>query len=186
MSDRVSQTILLCEDDTQERLTKAYLKKCNLPFGPPYVKAIVASREQQGGNVAWVLNRFPKELHACRQRGKKAKTLLIVVIDADNHTVENRRRQVLDRMATAGLEQFGSNEPAVLLVPKRHFETWIRALLGELVTEEQDCKAWEKPEKEALRRAALTLFEWARENATAGPTCVPSLIAALPDWKKIG
>jgi hypothetical protein len=185
MSDRVSQTILLCEDEAQERMTKAYLKRCGLPHQSPYVKALVASRQQQGGNDAWVLNQFPRQLHACRQRQKKAKTLLIVLIDADNHAVGDRRRQLLDRVTSAGLEEYGANEPAVLLIPKRHIETWIRALLGKTVTETEDCKSWNKLERETLRQAAEVLFAWSRPNATPGSTCVPSLEAALPEWKRI-
>jgi hypothetical protein len=187
MSDRVSQTILLCEDDEHERLIKAYLKRCGLRFQSPNVKSLVACREQQGGNDAWVLNRFPKELHACRQRQKrKGKTLLIVLIDADKYSVDDRRRQLLERAKSAGLEQFAENEPVALLIPKRHIETWIRALLSETVTEEQDCKTWHVPTREEIRQAAQTLYEWSRPKATPGPSCVQSLRAALPEWRKIG
>jgi hypothetical protein len=186
MSNRVSQFILLCEDEAQERLTKAYLKKCGLASQSPYVKSLVASREQRGGNDGWVLDRFPKELKACRQRHKaKANTLLIVLIDADNHSVEDRRRQLYDRVVSSGLDEFGASEPAVILIPKRHIETWICALVGNTVTEEEDCKPWEKPDKEIIRLAAQTLFDWSRPNATPGKTCVPSLQTALPEWNKI-
>jgi hypothetical protein len=186
MSDRVSETVLLCEDDAQERFTKAYLKKCGLPCQSPYVRSLVASREKKGGNDAWVLDRFPKELNACRQRNKKAKTRLLVLIDADKHSVEDRRRQLTERVKLAGFEEFGKNEPAELLIPKRQIETWIRALRGEIVTEDQDCKGWEKLDKEQLRLAAQTLYDWSRPNATLGSTCVPSLQAALPQWRRIG
>lgn len=186
MSDRVSQTIVLCEDEAHQRLTKAYLRRCGLPAEPPMVKWLVASWETQGGNDAWVLSRFPRELQACRQRNKKARTLLIVLIDADNNSVDDRRRQLVERAQSDGLEDWGNNEPVVLLIPKRHIETWIRALLGETVTEEDDCKSWKPTDKEAFRRAAQTAFDWSRPNATIGPTCVPSLKAALPEWKKIG
>ncbi|MBI3467104.1 MAG: hypothetical protein HY000_29170 [Planctomycetes bacterium] len=186
MSERVSQTILLCEDELHERFTKAYLKRCGLPYQSPQIKALVASREQQGGNDSWVLNEFPRQLHACRQRQKRAKTLLIALIDADNHSVDDRRRQLLQRVESAGFEAFGADEPAAVLIPKRHIETWIRALLSESVSEEQDCKTWQKPTKDELHRAAETLFAWSRPNATPGPTCVQSLKTALPEWKKIG
>jgi hypothetical protein len=123
MSNRVSQTILLCEDALQERLTKAYMKLCGLRTEPPYVKALVASRLQEGGNIGWVLNEFPKQLHASRRRHKKAKTLLILVIDADAFTVEQRRRQLSDRVANAAYEPLRPDDPSVLLIPRRHIET---------------------------------------------------------------
>jgi uncharacterized protein YdiU (UPF0061 family) len=186
MSKRVSQTILLCEDEAHERFIKAFMKRCGLRTDPPYVKSLVASRMQHGGNDHWILNAFPVQLHACRQRQKKAETLLIVALDADDHTLEERRRQLLDRVTAAGYDAFAANERAILLIPKRSVETWIRALRGEQVTEDQDCKAWTKATKEEIRSAAQTLYEWSRLNANPGPTCVPSLTAALPEWRKIG
>jgi hypothetical protein len=152
MSDRVSETILLCEDDEHERLTKAYLKKCGQRSKAPTVRSIVAN--EQGGNDAWVLNRFPKELHACRQRLKRTgKTRLIVLIDADKYSAEDRRRQLLERATAAGLAELAPNEPVALLIPKRNIEK---------------------------------LYEWSRPNAIPGSSCVPSLAAALADWRKIG
>jgi hypothetical protein len=185
MSERVSQIILLCEDETHERLTKAYLKACGHKNPERFVRSLVASRMQHGGNVGWVLDEFPKQLHACRQRQKKARTLLIVLVDADKLTVEARRRQLLGRVKSAGLEEFGKSEPAAILIPKRHIETWVSALLGDAVTETEDCKIRRKLRKEEIRRAAETLDEWSRPNATPGTTCVPSLLEALPEWNKI-
>jgi len=165
MSDRVSETILLCEDDEHERLTKAYLKKCGQRSQAPTVRSIVAS--EQGGNDAWVLNRFPKELHACRQRLKRTgKTRLIVLIDADKYSAEDRRRQLLERATAAGLAELAPNEPVALLIPKRNIETWIRALLGEKVNEEQDCKTSHRPSKDQIRQAVEKLYEWSRPPDT--------------------
>lgn len=187
MSERVSQTILLCEDEAHERFVTAYMKRCGLATDARSLTRLVASRKQHGGNDHWVLNEFPKQLHACRQRQKaKAETLLIVMIDADKQSVQERRRQLLERLKSAGFEDFSANEPAVLLIPKYHVETWIRALTGEMVDETEDCKPWEKIEKGVLQNAAQTLFDWSRANAIPGPTCVQSLKTALPDWKKIG
>jgi hypothetical protein len=186
MSERVSQFVVLCEDEMHERLTKAYMRKCGLRAQEPFVRSLVGSKMQAGGNVGWVLNEFPRQLHACRQRSKKAKTLLIVVVDADELTVEDRQRQLSQRVHAQGHDPFGSNEPAVLLIPKRHIETWIRALLGETVTEDQDCKMTRPPAKLEVRVAAGTLWDWSRAGASLGPTCVPSLAASLPSWRRIG
>jgi hypothetical protein len=79
-----------------------------------------------------------------------------------------------------------ANDPVVLLIPRRHVETWICSLRGEGVTEDGDCKDWDKPTKDQIRQAADTAYQWARPNAIYGPTCVPSLKTALPEWRKIG
>lgn len=184
MSDGVSQFVLLCEDEAQERLVREYLKRGGFKKLERLVRPFVASRMQHGGNDTWVLNEFPRQLHACRKR--QAKSLLIIVLDADNHSVEQRRHELSERAKTAGIAPVSANDPAAFLIPKRHIETWLRALLGEKVTEEEDCKPWKKPDRDIFRNAANTLFSWTRENATAGPTCVPSLQTALPEWRRIG
>ena len=187
MTDRVSMTIVLCEDEAHERLARAYLKRCNYRTAPPYLKTIVASRMQHGGNCHWVLNEFPRQLHACRQRQRaRASTLLIVMLDADGFSVVDRRQQLMAKVESDGLGHYRADEPAALLIPKRHVETWIRSLCGEAVSEEENCKSGKALEKVDFQHAAHTLFEWSRASATPGPTCVPSLIAAFADWKKIG
>ena len=185
MSDRVSQTIVICEDEAHQRLTKAFLKRCKLPADPPMVKWHAASWETQGGNDGWVLNRFPKELHACRQRNKKTKTLLVVLIGADQCTIAERRRQLGERAVAAGLERLAESDPVAILIPKRHIETWLRSLLGESVSEDEECKSWKPAQKVSYRQAADTLHDWLRPNGTIGITCVASLRTALPVWKKI-
>lgn len=187
MSERVSRTILLCEDALHERLVKAYLRECDLPTQQPYLLSKVASRMAKGGNIGWVLQRFPPELHACRRRSKKARTLLICMADADEFPVSDRRQHFNTRLKEEGYEEFAVDDPLLaLLIPRRHVETWIRSLLGEKMTEEEDCKSGLKLDKEQLRRAASTLREWARPGAKPGPTCVPSLEAALAAWRAIG
>jgi hypothetical protein len=120
-----------------------------------------------------------------RDRQKKAESLLIVLIDADDDSVEERRRQLNERAQRAGLQTVGSDEIA-LLIPKRHIETWIRALLGFNVTEEENCKTNKPPTKDQIRQAAERLFEWSRRNAGVGTSCVPSLSVALPTWQMLG
>lgn len=74
----------------------------------------------------------------------------------------------------------------VLLIPRRHIETWIRCLLSESVNEEQDRKLGPKLEREDLNRACGELYNWSRPYAALGSTCVDSLQIALPEWRKIG
>ena len=161
MSDRVSRTILLCEDELHERLARAYMERCGLSARPPLLFPLVASRMQHGGNVDWVLREFPKQLYACRQRQKKARTLLIVLVDADKFAVDERRRQLDARLTQAGYEALHETDPVVLLIPRRHVETWICSLLGKAVTEDEDCKDWDKPTRAEIRQAAHTVYQWA-------------------------
>jgi hypothetical protein len=176
---------LLCEDDVHRRLAVAYMNRCNI--NRRIVVEKIASRLQRGGNNDWVLRAFPAELHACRQRHKRAKTLLVVVVDADKLTVGERRRQLTDSLKVTGYEELAADDPVAFLITRRNVETWIRALLVEKVNEDDDYKKPRKePTKDEIREAADNVYQWARPNADAGPTCVPSLKIALTEWWKIG
>lgn len=179
MSDRVSETVVLCEDDPQARLVRSYLKKCGLKAKEPFLIARVASREVHGGNVGWVIKEFPKELIACRQRHIRARTLLIVVVDADNLTVSDRQQQLDTSGAGPG------EDPLVVLIPKRHIETWIRNALGNEVNEAASYKS-PAPKKSEIKEAAGRIHGWARNTPEPGQICVDSLRASLPEWRRIG
>lgn len=171
--------VLLCEDDPQEQLVRSYLKKSGLNTEPPGFFPRNASREVHGGNVGWVLREFPRELEACRWRhSRHANTLLIVVIDADDNTVAERRGDLNQR------SQMSAADPIAVLIPKRHIETWIRAALGRQVNENDSYKNPE-PKKSEIRAAGNEIHGWARNNPIPGPTCVDSLRVSFPEWRKI-
>ncbi|MEI8079071.1 MAG: hypothetical protein WCH61_05515 [bacterium] len=176
-----SSIILLCEDRMQASLVYAYLNKCDYKTDRCVIRKVASEKgKSEGGNVGWVLEEFKKELHACRQRHRVvAETLLIVVIDADDFSVDDRRTHLKDKTL------FDATDPLVLLIPRRHIETWIRAATNQPVGEIEDCKrpALGKPE---FRTAATTIHGWARNAPPPGPTCVPSLRSAFPEWRKIG
>jgi hypothetical protein len=180
VSERVSKIILLCEDDPQEQLVRSYLKQCGLNTVPPGFFPRNASREVHGGNVGWVLNEFPRELEACRHRHENhANTLLIVIVDADDNTVAERRGHLNQKLQMTGAD------PIVVLIPKRHIETWIRCALGVVVDENTNYKKPE-PKKTETRAAAGEIHGWARANPAPSATCVDSLRKSLSEWRKIG
>ena len=180
MSDRVSQTILLCEDDPQERLVRQYVRKCGLNSDPPIFLVRNSSRATRQGGVTWVLKQFSTELQACRARNaSRAKTLLIVVADADEFTVDERRRQLAER------EAIGGDDPLVILIPRRNIETWIRVAQGNPTNETTDYKG-PALNKAEIRAAAYKIWDWARDNPSPGDIGVPSLNASLPNWRRIG
>jgi len=176
---------LLCEDEEHRRLAVEYMKRCRIDAHRA-VDAQVASEKQGGSASQWVLQEFPRQLHACRQRAKRTRTLLVVLIDADKWEIQRRRRHLEDKLKESGFEKLDEADPLALLIPRWHVETWICALLGETVSEDEDCKDWEKPTKTEIQEAARVAYDWAREKAVLGATCVPSLKVAIPEWRKIG
>ncbi len=113
---------------------------CGLRTKEPSLNPVIASERAHGGNVHWVLREFPRQSKACRQRSTRARTLLIVVIDADDNTIEERCRQLNNALQHDGLEPLGSSDPLAVLIPKRHIETWIRAATVGGVNENDDYK----------------------------------------------
>ena len=82
------------------------------------------------------------------------------------------------------MERRDNDEPIVVLIPRRHVETWIRALLGQTVDEQTDYKN-PQPTPEEIRQAAGTLHQWTRPNTGPDPTSPPSLTDSIPEWQKI-
>jgi hypothetical protein len=109
---------------------------------------------------------------------------LVAIVDADNETTERRASQLSGALEAASMDGRSNDEPIVVLIPKRHVETWIRALLGNNVGETTDYK-YPKPTSSEIRQAAEILHEWTRPDANPGATSPPSLTDSLPEWRKI-
>jgi hypothetical protein len=185
MSDRVSQTILLCEDRPQASLVRAYMDRCDLNTKEPFLLPIIASERISGGGVAWVLRELPRQLDACRKRKLRANSLLVVVADADDFSVDERYRQLNNALRADRSKELDDSDPVVVLIPKRHIETWIRFGIGQPTNETDDYK-FEGLGRTETREAAKSIYGWAHNNPKPNEGVIPSLRAALPGWSKIG
>jgi hypothetical protein len=117
-------------------------------------------------------------VQACRSSlGRRASALLIVVVDADMETTLWRASQVSDALRAANIDERRADEPIVVLIPKRHVETWIRALLGERVDEVTDYSQ-PTPTPTEIKEAAGELFKWTRPRAHPR-CCVPAVANCL-------
>lgn len=110
------------------------------------------------------------------------------MIDADAGSCEGRRRELEDQLTAAGHGILDpTDQVSIVLIPRRHIETWLACLLGENVTEEEDGKKRIKdPSQDNFRQAGETLHEWSRANAPTAATCVPSQQVAFSEWRKLG
>ena len=90
--------------------------------------------------------RYAKEVAAYRSRFPR--TALVVTVDADKGSVDDRLRQLRDALTQAHLPQRTNDERISHLIPKRNVETWILCLTGEKVDEDTDyrgnCKIRQK------------------------------------------
>src|ERR1039457_3913019 len=91
--------VVIVEDDHHEMLVRRYLKQCGK--GPREIR-IERSPAGRGSAEQWVRKAFIKETNVYRNR--HAQTKLIVVIDADTHSVQERLRQ-LDQIGRASCRE---------------------------------------------------------------------------------
>ncbi len=163
---------------------RRYLEKCGhntreCRFVSP------AAKGPGGSGERYVRDRYAREVQACRSSlGRRASALLVVIVDADKDTTQRRASQLSDALRAASMGERRDDEPIVLLIPKRHVETWIRALLGVRVDEVNDYTR-PVPTLKEIKEAAAELYGWTRPGANPGATSPPSLTASLAEWRKV-
>lgn len=92
-----------------------------------------------GAGEKHVRDNYPRNLKAHRTRAAKVAVALIVIIDADTGTVQDRRRQLDSSCEEAGeVPTRNANDAVAYIIPKRSISTWLAYLNGENVNEDTD------------------------------------------------
>ncbi len=147
MSQRRVQMVILCEDRQQEVFARHFLKKRG--FTGIFRVEICPAGSQSGEQ--YVRTQYPVEVKAYRQSRSRISIGLVVLIDADKRTVQERLKQLDNILGEQSLPLRQIDEEISIFVPKRNIETWIHYLKGESVDEEKpydkfaragDCKPY--------------------------------------------
>jgi hypothetical protein len=133
---KASQVIVLCEDKLQEVVVYRFLKK-GWGITNRQVR-IIPQPHGEGSGEKHVRNLYPSELRAYRTR--KAKTILIAVIDADNGTVAEHNTELEKACHLKNIEPRHKDDAVMHLIPRRHIETWLAYLDGQSVNEVDNYK----------------------------------------------
>jgi hypothetical protein len=128
-----SLVVVLAEDRRQQEFIRRFLTRL---YSPRQIR--LAPLPSGGSGEQWVRKHYSIEVKAFRTRAAKAKTALIVAIDADTGTVDTRQRQLAAILDSAEIKPRLIAEPIVYLIPKRNVETWILCLTETAVEEETD------------------------------------------------
>lgn len=176
-----SQVIVLAEDERHQRLVRQYLHRLGRSRHEIRFEPLPNGR---GCGEQWVRERYPKAVISYRGRSARAETALIVAIDADTGDADRRLRQFREALEQAGFGARTEDEAIVHLIPKRNVETWVLCLSGRRVDENTDYSK-EGGIDELIKPAAITFFSWSRPNATPPAPCVPSLLAAIPEVRRL-
>ncbi len=127
---------------------------------------------------------YATSVQALRERASRAATALVVVIDADKSSVEDRQRELADELRQQVLPERGTSERIAHLIPKRHIETWVLCLRdGQSVSEERDCKF--SVSDGDVKTAAEAFYTWLRSRENPPPHFGPSLCEGLVEARRI-
>lgn len=186
MSKRIAQTIILAEDANHQKLVRSYLKRMRGKVYSDRTVRFQISPSGRGSAEQYVRENYPKEVREFRRRRARGACFLVVMVDADKEETSFRQQQLTQSLKNSNLSPRQESEPIVVLIPKRHVETWIRALLGNQVDEDTDYKRkLPAPSSTEIRLSAEKLYEVTRPNAEVPGIFPPSLKASIPEWLRI-
>jgi hypothetical protein len=122
---RVSQVIVLVEDERHQRFVRAYLQQ--LSFTPHDIR-LEPLPSGRGSGEAWVRTRYASAVRAYRARAARAQTALVVAIDADTGEGARRARQLEESLGAEGETDFrhaAGVEDQIATAAETLFE-WVR------------------------------------------------------------
>jgi hypothetical protein len=184
MPERIANIIILGEDDEHQNWVRRYLIRAGHETRSFRLEPLPGNR--QCGSQ-YVRQQFPRQVETCRGTvGRKTQCLLIVITDADSLTVRERSRTLHQELETLRLPAVGADEPIIILIPKWQVETWVKCALGQVMSEDDPDTDRPPVTSSQIKDSAETVFGWARPKAQVAASCVPSLSAALPDFRRIG
>ncbi len=125
--------IVLCED----KLTHCFIRRFLIAQGISGRKMVSLPLPADGCGEQYVRIQFPKQLRALRSKSFDS-NVLIVAIDADKKTVQERKLQFNDACNAVEIETRTEDDKLLIFIPKRNIETWIKYFDGDSVDEEHD------------------------------------------------
>lgn len=172
--------MVLVEDERQQRFVRRFLLAAKYKA---HEMAFEPVPRGSGSGEQWVRERYASVVRGFRSRSPRAQTALVIAIDADAGSVEDRSRQLADGLRESALAAREPAERIVHLVPKRNIETWILCLNGAVIDEVTDYHG--RKVDDQIKVAAQTLFDWSRPQGTVPAHCIPSLLAAITEVQRL-
>jgi hypothetical protein len=171
--------IVLCEDTQSSTLLYQYLKH-ERGFKRVHVLPLPAGR---GCGSQYVREQYASQVR--KQRDKAVASVLVVHIDADNHTVAYRTRELAEELAAAGVPPRRPDEPIALVIPRWETENWLHHFLGRPgVVETESYPKFPGREASAAKPTVAALVDLVDGGATP-PTNLPSIGEAARELRRL-
>ena len=170
--------VLLCEDKQTESFVCNFLKHRNFKKGRDITTLVASS----GSGEQWVRKQYPKQLNAIRNR-KNA--YLIVVIDADTNTIDDRHEQLKKECEDKDiLPRDHERDVNVLhIIPRRNIETWLAYLDNENVDE---FKAYSRLDRLGdCKKHAKSLYDMCHVHQQLREPAPASLREACGEYRRL-
>jgi len=176
-----SLVIVLAEDERHQRFVRHFLYQKGLSTHQIRMEPLPSGK---GCGEQWVRERYPTTVKAYRERSARARTALVAVIDADTCDADRRGRQLREALTQLGLPDRSGDEAITHFVPKRNIETWVLFLDGRSVDEDKDYSL-DPDVDQLIRPGAVAFFDMSRVNAAPRSNCIASLLAAIPEARRL-
>lgn len=125
---------LLVEDREHERLAREVLGELGYSF------RVVPYTRGQGAGEQRVRESYSDAVDYYRRKANHLNVGLLVCIDADRHSVQERSKHLADELTRSNADPRKDNESIAHWIPKWNVETWILHLTGNEVDEKQSYK----------------------------------------------
>ena len=136
----------------------------------------------KGCGSAFVNREYPREVHLLHELNFQ-KLVLVVCTDADNFSVDTRKK-MLDDSVSKNLSKWNrENRFIILFIPKREIETWIHFLRGEDVDEKMEFKHSGKPE--TCKEEAHKFADYCRGLLEMKTEPLPSMVEAKKEYVRV-
>ena len=178
MSQRRVQIVILCEDKQQEVFAIHFLQKRGFTLDRNFRTEICP----KGAGEQFVREKYAKEVVEYRRQKNKRSGMLIVLIDADKKTVEERLKQLDNALVENSHASRQPNEAIAVFVPKRNIETWIHYLEGENIDEETE---YTKSKKQSDCKPYIEQLVNQCSQGNLDENAPPSLKAACGELQRI-
>lgn len=181
--------VLLCEDQQTNSFVRNFLKHRN--FKDRDITTCPLPRSNGGAGEQSVRKQYPGQLQAIRSRRN---AYLIVVIDADTHTLDYRHQQLKQECEKNHnhIPPRNSSDTNVLyIIPRRNIETWLAYLKNDKNENVDESKNYKKIkclrdcQKKDLKEYAESLYDMCHVHQQLRKPAPASLREACGEYRRL-